>query len=166
MKRFSAGEEEDTGGQRDAYDCERRVVMDGDDPLVTLFLAGDVMVGRGVDQVLPHPSHPRIHEAFLHSALDYVSLAEARTGRIAKPVDFAYIWGDALAEFDREAPDVKIINLETVITISEDYWRHKAIHYRMHPDNIACLAAAKLDCCVLANNHVLDWGCPSRPGSG
>jgi len=116
------------------------------------------MVGRGVDQVLPHPSDPRIHEAFLHSALDYVSLAEARNGRISKPVDFAYVWGDALAEFDREAPDVKIINLETAITTSEDYWRNKGIHYRMHPDNIACLTAATLDCCVLANNHVLDWG--------
>jgi poly-gamma-glutamate synthesis protein (capsule biosynthesis protein) len=28
----------------------------------------------------------------------------------------------------------------------------------MHPDNIACLTAAKIDCCTLANNHVLDWG--------
>jgi poly-gamma-glutamate capsule biosynthesis protein CapA/YwtB (metallophosphatase superfamily) len=116
------------------------------------------MVGRGVDQILPHPSHPRIREPLLHSALDYVSLAEARNGRIAKPVDFAYIWGDALAELDREAPDARIINLETAITTSEDYWDHKMIHYRMHPENIPCLTAAKLDCCVLANNHVLDWG--------
>jgi poly-gamma-glutamate synthesis protein (capsule biosynthesis protein) len=28
----------------------------------------------------------------------------------------------------------------------------------MHPDNVACLTAAKVDCCALANNHVLDWG--------
>jgi poly-gamma-glutamate capsule biosynthesis protein CapA/YwtB (metallophosphatase superfamily) len=28
----------------------------------------------------------------------------------------------------------------------------------MHPANVPCLAAAKIDCCVLANNHVLDWG--------
>jgi poly-gamma-glutamate synthesis protein (capsule biosynthesis protein) len=28
----------------------------------------------------------------------------------------------------------------------------------MSPANAACLAAARLDCCVLANNHVLDWG--------
>jgi poly-gamma-glutamate synthesis protein (capsule biosynthesis protein) len=28
----------------------------------------------------------------------------------------------------------------------------------MHPGNIACLSSARLDCCVLANNHVLDWG--------
>ena len=28
----------------------------------------------------------------------------------------------------------------------------------MHPDNIPCLTAAGIDCCALANNHVLDWG--------
>jgi poly-gamma-glutamate synthesis protein (capsule biosynthesis protein) len=28
----------------------------------------------------------------------------------------------------------------------------------MHPANIGCLSAATIDCCVLANNHVLDWG--------
>lgn len=27
----------------------------------------------------------------------------------------------------------------------------------MHPQNIACLAAARIDACALANNHVLDW---------
>jgi poly-gamma-glutamate synthesis protein (capsule biosynthesis protein) len=28
----------------------------------------------------------------------------------------------------------------------------------MHPANLACLHIAAPDCCVLANNHVLDWG--------
>lgn len=28
----------------------------------------------------------------------------------------------------------------------------------MNPGNIPCITAAKIDCCVLANNHVLDWG--------
>jgi len=28
----------------------------------------------------------------------------------------------------------------------------------MHPENVSCLTAAGLDVCVLANNHVLDWG--------
>jgi len=28
----------------------------------------------------------------------------------------------------------------------------------MHPENVRCLTAAKVDLCVLANNHVLDWG--------
>lgn len=28
----------------------------------------------------------------------------------------------------------------------------------MHPKNIPCITSAGIDCCVLANNHVLDWG--------
>jgi poly-gamma-glutamate capsule biosynthesis protein CapA/YwtB (metallophosphatase superfamily) len=28
----------------------------------------------------------------------------------------------------------------------------------MHPDNVGCLRAARLDICILANNHVLDYG--------
>ena len=41
---------------------------------------------------------------------------------------------------------------------SSEAWLPKGINYRMHPFNIPCLTAARLDCCVLANNHVLDWG--------
>jgi poly-gamma-glutamate capsule biosynthesis protein CapA/YwtB (metallophosphatase superfamily) len=127
---------------------------------ITLFLCGDVMTGRGIDQVLPHPGNPVLHEPYASSALAYVELAEARNGSIDKPVDFAYIWGDALSVFKQLTPDVRIINLETAITTSDDYWPGKAIHYRMHPKNIPCLTAAKIDCCVLANNHVLDFGYP------
>jgi hypothetical protein len=28
----------------------------------------------------------------------------------------------------------------------------------MSPENAGCLAAAGVDCCVLGNNHMLDWG--------
>ena len=49
---------------------------------VTLFLCGDVMTGRGIDQALPHPSDSRIHERTLKSALGYVQLAEAANGPI------------------------------------------------------------------------------------
>lgn len=125
---------------------------------ITLFLCGDVMTGRGIDQVLPHPSHPRIYESYLKSALDYVQIAEETNGPIPRPVDFTYIWGDALAELSRVAPDIRIINLETSVTVSADYWPGKGINYRMHPQNIPCLTAAGIDCCALANNHVLDWG--------
>lgn len=124
---------------------------------VTLFLCGDVMTGRGIDQILPHPSEPVIHEPSLKSAKGYVELAEEATGPIPNPVDFVYIWGDALAEWEGVAPDARIINLETALTQSND-WEDKGINYRMHPDNVACLAAARIDCCVLANNHMLDWG--------
>jgi poly-gamma-glutamate capsule biosynthesis protein CapA/YwtB (metallophosphatase superfamily) len=125
-----------------------------------LFLCGDVMTGRGVDQALPHPGDPRIHESYLQSAEMYVRLAEEASGPIPRPVDFSYIWGDALEEFARARPDARIINLETAVTRSDDHWRGKGINYRMHPGNAPCIDAARIDCCVLANNHVLDWGYP------
>ena len=126
--------------------------------LVTLFLSGDVMTGRGIDQVLPHPCPPRLHESYVTSALQYVEMAVQANGPIPRPVAFDYIWGEALAELDRVAPDLRVVNLETAVTTSEDQWPEKGIHYRMHPDNIPCLTAAGIDCCVLANNHVIDWG--------
>ena len=73
-------------------------------------------------------------------------------------MNFAYPWGDALEELERIAPDARIVNLETAVARSDAYWRGKDIHYRMNPENGPCLGTAKIDCCVLANNHVLDWG--------
>ncbi|MGD8325037.1 MAG: CapA family protein [Gammaproteobacteria bacterium] len=125
---------------------------------LNIFLAGDVMTGRGIDQILPHPSEPTLYESYIRDARRYVALAEQTNGPIRRPVGFPYIWGDALATLRRIEPDVRIVNLETSITRSDSYWKGKGINYRMHPDNMACLTAAGLDCCVLANNHVLDWG--------
>lgn len=125
---------------------------------ITLFLCGDVMTGRGIDQVLPHPSPPRLYEPYVKDARDYMALAERAHGPIPQPVDFAYIWGDAWQEWTRMSPDVRLINLETSVTASDAYWQNKGIHYRMHPANMPCLTAARIDCCALANNHTLDWG--------
>ena len=127
---------------------------------ITIFICGDVMTGRGIDQVFPHPSDPPIHEPYMKSATGYVKIAEAVNGPIEQPVSFSYIWGEVLEELDWVAPDVRIINLETSITKSNDYWKEKSIHYRMHPENISALTAAKIDVCSLVNNHVLDWGYP------
>lgn len=124
----------------------------------TLFLCGDVMIGRGVDQILAHPCSPGIQEPYIRDARDYVALAEEANGPIARPVSPVYIWGDALHELKRVAPDARIINLETSITTSDDFWPGKGIHYRMHPRNVDCLTAAGVDVSVLANNHVLDYG--------
>lgn len=125
---------------------------------LTLFLSGDVMTGRGIDQVLPHPGKPILFESCVTSAREYVDLAERTSGPVPRRVDFDYIWGSALAELDRIRPDARIVNLETAVTVSDDAWPGKGIHYRMHPANVPCLTAARLDCCVLANNHVMDWG--------
>lgn len=124
---------------------------------LSLFLLGDVMPARGIDQILPHPGDPRLYEDYVHDARDYVALAEQRCGPIERPVDFAYVWGDALAELRRRQPQVRLVNLETAVT------RHgrpepKGINYRMTPENFPLLRAAGINCCTLANNHVLDWG--------
>jgi poly-gamma-glutamate capsule biosynthesis protein CapA/YwtB (metallophosphatase superfamily) len=124
---------------------------------VRLFLCGDVMTGRGIDQILPHPCPPTLHEGYVQSANDYVSLAEEANRPIPRSVSSSYIWGAALDELTRAAPDARIINLETSITRSENY-APKGINYRMSPENADCLTAAAIDCCELANNHVLDWG--------
>ena len=124
---------------------------------VTLFLCGDVMTGRGIDQILPHPGDPQIREPYATSAAHYVWLAEVANGPIPAPVPFPYIWGDALAVLEAGRPDARIVNLETSVTRSRELWP-KGINYRMNPANLPCLTAAGIDCCCLANNHVLDCG--------
>jgi poly-gamma-glutamate synthesis protein (capsule biosynthesis protein) len=125
---------------------------------ITIFLCGDVMTGRGIDQVLPHPSPPHIFEPYVTDARTYIRLAEDANGPIPKPAGSDYVWGDALGELSRQAPDVRLINLETAVTRSEDHWPAKGINYRMNPENIGVLTTAGIDVVALANNHVLDWG--------
>lgn len=126
--------------------------------LLTLFLCGDVMTGRGIDQILALPADPKLHEPYVNDARQYVELAEQKYGQIAKPVRNRYIWGFAIETLMEMNPAARIINLETSVTTSDRYWKGKDIHYRMSPGNLGCLAAAQIDCCTLANNHVLDWG--------
>ena len=123
-----------------------------------LFLCGDVMTGRGIDQALPHPVNPVLYEPYVRDAREYVHLAEKAHAPIPRPISFDYIWGDALQELDRAEVDLRIANLETAVTSAETPWPGKGIHYRMHPLNIGCLSAAHISACALANNHVLDWG--------
>ena len=123
-----------------------------------LFLCGDVMLGRGVDQILPHPGDPTLREAYVRDARTYVELAEQVNGPIARPVEFAWPWGEAVRVLDEIGPDVRVINLETSVTRSGQFAPGKAVHYRMNPANLPCLTLARPDVCVLANNHVLDFG--------
>lgn len=116
------------------------------------------MTGRGVDQILPNAGDARLEEPGMDDARGYVELAEAVHGPIARPVTFSYPWGEALAEPDWSGADARVVNLETSITRSELRWPGKGVHYRMSPENAACVTAARIDVCALANNHVLDHG--------
>ncbi|KAB1140206.1 CapA family protein [Streptomyces luteolifulvus] len=126
--------------------------------VVTLFVCGDVMLGRGVDQILERPGDPALREGYVRDALTYVRLAESANGPIPAPVAPSWPWGDALRVLEEAAPDVRIVNLETAVTRSGAFAPAKAVHYRMHPANLPALAVAGPDVCVLANNHVLDFG--------
>jgi poly-gamma-glutamate capsule biosynthesis protein CapA/YwtB (metallophosphatase superfamily) len=128
---------------------------------ITLFLSGDVMTGRGIDQVLPQHVDPMIYESYVKDARDYVRLAEKKNGPIKQPISYTYIWGDALEVWQTVKPDLKIINLETSVTSYPEPWPGKEVQYRMHPANVQVLKTAGFNFCTLANNHTLDW---QRPG--
>jgi poly-gamma-glutamate capsule biosynthesis protein CapA/YwtB (metallophosphatase superfamily) len=87
---------------------------------VRLFLCGDVMTGRGIDQVLAHPGKPDLFESYMRSATGYVELAERVAGLIGRGLGFAYPWGEALAVLSDRRPDARFINLETAVTTSDD----------------------------------------------
>ncbi|WP_369174398.1 CapA family protein [Streptomyces sp. R28] len=125
---------------------------------VTLFVCGDVMLGRGVDQILARPGDPVLREGYVTDARSYVSMAEAVNGPIPAPVDPSWPWGEALRLLEASAPDLRIVNLETAVTRSDAFAPGKAVHYRMHPANLPALTVARPDVCVLANNHVQDFG--------
>ncbi|MGW1610412.1 CapA family protein [Streptomyces sp. NPDC002285] len=125
---------------------------------VTLFVCGDVMLGRGVDQILARPGDPALREGYVTDARSYVRMAEAVNGPIPVPVDPSWPWGEALRLLESGGPDVRIVNLETSVTRSDAFEPGKAVHYRMHPANLPALTVARPDVCVLANNHVLDFG--------
>ena len=123
-----------------------------------LFLCGDVMTGRGIDQALPHHVNPILYEPYVRDAREYVEFAEKAHGPVPRPLSSDYIWGDALQELEQAEVDFRIVNLETAITSAGTPWPGKGIHYRMHPQNVGCLSAGRISACALANNHVLDWG--------
>ena len=66
-----------------------------------LFLCGDVMTGRGIDQALPHPVNPVLYEPYVHDAREYFDPAEKANGPIPRPLIFDYIWGDAVQELQQ-----------------------------------------------------------------
>ncbi len=125
---------------------------------LTLFLGGNVMLGRGLDQALPYPGDPDLRESDRDSAREYLRLAQNRHGALRLPLDFAYPWGDALPALEQMSPALRLVNLETVVSDRGEPDLRKAIHYRMNPANLPCLDAAGIDGVSLANDHVLDYG--------
>src|SRR5680860_938222 len=109
------------------------------DHSLSIFLCGDVMTGRGIDQILPYSVKPKLYEPYVKDARDYLYLAELKNGRFKYPVSFSNIWGDALEVWKKMSPSIKIVNLETSLTVHNSPWPGKGINYRMHPKNAKVL---------------------------
>ena len=129
---------------------------------ISVFMVGDVMLARGIDMIQETSCDPTLYESNGLNAHDYVKLAidenSAIPDKCERGVD--YVWGDTIGILAEKNPDVRIINLETSVTTSSTPWPGKGIHYRMHPENVQVIKSARIDCCSLANNHVVDWGFP------
>ncbi|WP_040840792.1 CapA family protein [Nocardia brevicatena] len=125
---------------------------------VTVLLGGDVMLGRGVDQVLPQPGDPTLREPWVRDARHYVELAEWANGPVPRPCGYDWPWGEVPGLLDDLAPEVRLVNLETAITADGYFAPGKDIHYRMQPGNLPALTAIGPDVCALSNNHSLDFG--------
>ena len=54
---------------------------------VTLFLCGDVMTGRGIDQILPHPGEPHLYEPYMRSAVRRSGTATSSSCRSTHDLD-------------------------------------------------------------------------------
>lgn len=83
-------------------------------PATKLLLTGDVMIGRGVDQILQFPSNPIIYEGYMKSALGYVAIAEKISGAIPRnvPVEctraFAFLSRLLVHNRSRRPPNVAL----------------------------------------------------------
>jgi ribonuclease BN (tRNA processing enzyme) len=113
---------------------------------------------RRIDQIFVSHAHIDHFVGFDH--LLRLLIGQEKSVKLFGPSGFAGRVFHTLQAYRwnlRMEPDARIINLETAVTRSNDL-AYKGINYRVSPENAACLAAFKIDSCVLANNHVLDWG--------
>jgi poly-gamma-glutamate capsule biosynthesis protein CapA/YwtB (metallophosphatase superfamily) len=67
-----------------------------------------------------------------------------------------YPWGDTLTVL--RSADVRIANLECVISDRGEPWEGKEFHFRCDEANVGVLSVAGIDAVSLANNHSLDFG--------
>lgn len=99
---------------------------------VTLAIAGDVMLGRLVNEVLLSRKDPE------------------------------YVWGDVLPQIRQaEAFLVNLeCALTSHQERWHDHGRYKAFYFRSEPEHVEVLGRAEVSFASLANNHVLDFGVP------
>lgn len=67
---------------------------------------------------------------------------------------YAYPWGNTLSLLEKA--DLRILNLETTLTIHEEK-NPKVFNFKALPDRVKTLQLANIDIVNLANNHTLDF---------
>jgi hypothetical protein len=102
------------------------------DGLVTLFLCGDVMLGRGVNQVLPHPGDLELRETYAADARAYVRLAERANGPIPQPY-FSSVAADtgtlaALRMVPMQARKMRLCHANT----ADSEWMRRVLEWISH----------------------------------
>ena len=76
-----------------------------------IALCGDLMLGRGIDQIQRSHVNPELRERFVTDARDYIALAERRGNtEIPRGVEPAYVWSDARERLERFGPQVTLAN--------------------------------------------------------
>ncbi|CAF1359148.1 unnamed protein product [Rotaria sp. Silwood1] len=120
---------------------------------IIINLAGDVMIGRLIDQLLPtsvyNPEEASIVRPFRLSRRSYFPYLQE------DKYNYATVWGNTIPLW--KMGNLNIINLETTVTTHDKLWPGKVFNYRTHPANIACLTIANIHHVSLANNHTLDF---------
>src|SRR5258706_15959237 len=99
--------------------------------IFNLFLCGDVMLGRGIDQIFKYKNQPHLYESNVKNANYYVP-----ENIVGNTFGYDYVWGKLLFEPLFIHADLRIINLETSITVEQLPFPNKMVHYKMHPKNV------------------------------
>ena len=115
------------------------------------------MLGRGVDQALRYKNDPTLHESYVKDARDYLPPSVKTFVESGGYIAPRLIWENLLNEPLYQESALRIVNLETSITISSDYAK-KGINYRLHPKNVDAVEVPGFDYLNLANNHTMDYG--------
>lgn len=111
------------------------------------------MLGRAVQLTFPHhtpreeyigdsTTAERYLEMALHARLPSHLLRKSAVDAMRQAnVDGSYLWGDYPTKFElRPPPDVRLLNLETAVTVSidnPDVPLAKGIHYHLHALNLS-----------------------------
>jgi len=133
-----------------------------------LLLFGDVMCGRAIQLTLPYQTEG--YENITDSVPAFYYLVSSLQNSFEVPkeeeinkirelnLDGSYLW-DELLDYDF-GEDIRLLNIETAITLSIDKPEKKGITYHMNAENLVPLFTLwpKNYVFSLANNHALDFG--------